>query len=340
MEYREPSRIVASERRTESLIEDADSPSRPHRFDFVRPKGRLDARRLVGAILLMTVVVAVVIYLGRTAVDAAVGWLQNQPRYQLRFDEIRLVTPPPEWFRGGPQAFLERVRQTADEPEVLSLLALEPGRIERAFKFFPWVKSVDGIAFPPRSIEVKLSYNVPAAVVQIGAAAKVVIDRHAIVLPAEDIETSKVGRTILINGKGIVAPPSNRLGRVWKTETPDRPELAQVDRYVVQAAKLAGFLLEPQRLSDAESSRALRIVAIITTDPINEDWLFLQNADGVIIRWGEAPGDEPSKEPSAEGKWRILVDKAKAKAIEPQARRGYWMFADDDLRYHEIDQRP
>lgn len=339
MEYREPSRIVASERRAEGLIENADSPSRPHRFDFVRPTGRLDARRLVGAFLLLTVVVVVVVYLGRQAVDAAVGWLQGQPRYQLRFDEIQLVPPPPEWFRGGSPVFLDRVRRTANEPEVLSLLALEPGRIERAFKFFPWVKSVESIAFPPRSIEVKLAYNEPAAVVQIGTVAKVVLDRRAIVLPVEDIDTSKVGPTILINGKGIVAPPSNRLGRVWKTETPDRPELAQVDRYVVQAAKLAGFLLEPRRLREAESSRALRILAIITTDPINEHWLFLQNAEGVVIRWGEAPGDEPPREPSAEEKWRILVDKAKAKAIEPRAKPGYWMFADDDLRYHETDQR-
>lgn len=335
MEYREPSRIVASERRAEGLIEDADSPSRLRRFEFVRPKGRLEARRLVAALLLLVSVALVVFYLGRQAVDAAVGWLHGQPRYQLRFDEIQLVKPPPAWFRGGAPAFLERVRQTANEPEVLSLLELEPGRIERAFKLFPWVKTVESIAFPPRTIEVRLAYNEPAAVVQIGTVDQVVLDRRAIVLPVEDIDTAKVGRTILINGRGIVAPPSNRLGLIWKTETPDRPELAQVDRYVVQAAKLAGFLLKPQRQREAESAPSLRILAIIASGSMNERWLFIQNAENVLILWGEAPGDERPGDPSAEEKWRILVDKAKAKAIEPQNKPGYWVFSNADLRYRE-----
>ena len=44
MEYREPSRIAASERRPEGMIEDAASPARQRRFEFVRPTGRLDVR--------------------------------------------------------------------------------------------------------------------------------------------------------------------------------------------------------------------------------------------------------------------------------------------------------
>ena len=73
----------------------------PGRFDFVRTTGRLDLRRLLAALLLLVSVAVVVVYLGRQAVDSAIGWLQSQPRYQLRFDEIQLVTPPPDWFRGG-----------------------------------------------------------------------------------------------------------------------------------------------------------------------------------------------------------------------------------------------
>ena len=93
--------------------------------------------------------------------------------------------------------------------------------------------------------------------VQTGTVDKVVLDRRGIVLPVEDIDTSKVGRTILINGEGIVAPTADREGLVWKTETPERPELAQLDRYVLKAAKLAGFLLEPRRKREAEQRSEL-----------------------------------------------------------------------------------
>jgi len=339
MEYREPSRIAASERRADGLIEDADSPSRLRRFEFVRPAGRLDARRLLAAFSLLVIVAVAAAYLGRQALDAAVSWLAGQPRYQLPFSRIELVSPPPDCFRGGAPAFLERVRKTANEPETLSLLDLEPGRIERAFKLFPWVGNVESVAFPPRGIEVRLAYNEPAAVVQIGTVERVVLDAHGVLLPLEDIDTAKIGRTILINGKGIVAPAANRLGLVWKTETPERPELAQVDRYVLQAAKLAGFLLDPERKREAETSTALRFLAVVASDPMSERWLFLRNADNVIILWGEAPGDEQPGQPSAEDKWRILVDKAKKKAISPQSKPGHWVFSNNDISFKENTRR-
>lgn len=336
MEYREPSRIVAPERRADGLIEDADSPSRMRRFEFVRPAGRLDVRRLLAALLLFISVGVVVLYVGRQAIDASVSWLHRQPRYQLRFDQIELVTPPPEFFRGGASAFLEGVRRTANEPEVLSTLDLDPGRIERAFKLSPWVEEVETVAFPPRRVVVRLVYNEPAAVVRVGGGDQVLLDRSGRILPLEDVDTDRLGRPIQITGEGVVAPAPSRIGLVWRTESPDHPERAEVDRSILQAAKLAGFFNAPDRKREAESTSALRMLVIAANDPRG---LFVQSADNVMILWGEAPGEEKPDEPQADEKWRTLDAKTKLNALKPHARAGYWRFTRDDLRFQPTIDR-
>ncbi|MDR3617764.1 MAG: hypothetical protein P4L85_00295 [Paludisphaera borealis] len=337
MEYREPSRIVASERRADGLIEDADSPSRLRRFEFVRRTGRLDARRLLGAFLLASVALVVVLYVGRQALDGMVSWLHRQPRYQIRFDQIQLATPPPDCFRGGAPAFLERVRKTANEPEKLSVLDLKPDQIVNAFKRFPWVENVESAAVLPGGIEVRLAYNEPAAIVQVAAGVEVVLDRHGVLLPLEDIDTARIGRPIRITGTGVVAPASTRIGLVWKTETPEQPELAKVDRRILQAAKLAGFFMEPKRMREAESAQALRMLVIFATD---RRGLFVQNSENAMLLWGEAPGEEKSDEPSADEKWRILAAKAKSNALEPQKKPGFWTFSHNDMLFAPTGPRP
>ena len=64
---------------------------------------------------------------------------------------------------------------------------------------------------------------------------------------------------------------------------------------MADAARLAGFLLEPERASEAAALPALRILSIIATDSQgkpDERGFFVQNAEDAIILWGNAPDGE------------------------------------------------
>lgn len=329
MEYREPSRIVAAGRRVDELNDDAEAPRRARRFDFARPAGRIDARRVAAALLLLLSIVLAFVYVGGRLLNGAVDWLHRQPRYQLPFNQIQLVPPPPSCFRGGAPAFLERARSNADESEVLPLLDLAPDRVELVFKRFPWVERVDSIERPPGGLVVHLAYNEPVAKILFPAGEQFALDRQARILPPEDLDVDCAEGLIRINGLGIVPPSTPRAGLVWKTDSADS---AEVDRGVAQAARLAGFLLDPDRRGLAENTPALRVLVIATTES-NGRGLFVQNAEGTMILWGGAPGEERPGEPTAAEKWRLLVAKAKSDGLRRGDRGDYWAFVHNDLRY-------
>lgn len=329
MEYREPSRIVAAGGRTDGLNDDAETPRRARRFEFARPVGRIDARRVAAALLLFLSVALAFVYVGGRLLDGAVGWLHRQPRYQLPFNQIQLVPPPPPCFRGGASAFLERARANAEESEILPLLDLAPGRVELVFKRFPWVERVDSIEQPPGGLVVHLSYNEPVAKILFPGGEQFALDRQARILPPEDLDVDCAGGLIRINGAGIVPPSTPRAGLVWKT---DGTGAAEVDRGVALAARLAGFLLEPDRRSLADETPALRVLFIATTESTGRG-LFVQNAEGTMILWGSAPGEERPGEPSAAEKWKLLAAKAKAEGLRRGDRGDYWAFVHNDLKY-------
>jgi len=329
MEYREPSRIVAAGGRTDGLNDDAESPPRARRFDFARPTGRIDARRVAAALLLTLSVALAMAYVGGRLLNGAVRWLHGQPRYQLRFDQIQLVPPPPSCFRGGAPAFLERARRNAEESEVLPLLDLAPGRVELVFKRFPWVERVDSIERPPGGLIVHLAYNEPVAKLLFPTGEQFVLDRRARILPPEDLDVDCAGGLIQIIGREIIPPSPRRAGLVWKTDANNSPE---VDRGVIQAARLAGFLLDPDRRGQADETPALRVLVIATTEA-NGRGLFVQNAEGAMILWGSGPGDERPGEPSAPEKWELLAAKAKTDGIRRGDRGDYWAFVHNDLKY-------
>jgi len=329
MDHREPSRIVAAGGRSDGLNDDADTPPRARRLAFARPAGRLDARRAVAALLVFLSVALVLVYMGGRLVDRAVRWLHDQPRYQLPFNQIELVPPPPSCFRGGVAAFLERARENVGESEVLPLLDLEPGRVELVFKRFPWVERVEAIDHPPGGLVVHLNYNEPVAKVLFPTGEQFALDRRARILPPEDLNVECAGGLIQISGRRITPPASTRAGLVWKTESADA---AEIDRGVVQAAGLAGFLLEPERRRQADEIPALRVLVISTTESEGRG-LFVQNAEGTMILWGRGPGDERPGEPSALDKWELLTAKAKAEGIRRGNPGDYWAFVRNDLKY-------
>lgn len=319
MEYRELPRIVAPH-------DDGDEPGpRPRRFPLARP-GRLDLRKVATFAMLAVSLAAVVFYAGRHALGTAMEWLHAQPRYQLPFAKIRLPEPPPECFRGGASAFLERVRRNAKEPEILPLLDVDPARLRTAFKSFPWVAEVGAIERPPGELVVHLKYRRPVAKVGVNVAGQAVrfyLDREGCVLPPDDIDRVSIDGLIWIVGDGLAAPPAERAGTIWKTSAADSAEREALDRDVVQAAKLAGFFLAPER--EAEAAETVKVDHITVTAPRSNAGLIVTTKGKAQIRWGRGPGDEEPGELSAAEKWDFLVREARG-GLDRTPGGGWWLF--------------
>ncbi len=323
MEYREPPRIVASD------DDGGDADLTRRRFPLAR-HGRLDTRKIAAAAMLALSLAAVVLYAGRQALDAAAQWLQTQPRYQLPFGDVQLPEPPPECFKGGTAAFLERVRRNAREPEVVGLLDLDPVRLRNAFKSFPWVADVGAIERPPGELIVHLKYRRPVAKVNVAGAGRFVLDREGCLLPLEDVDVERVGRLIWIVGWDLTAPPRDRVGTIWKTAAADSPAEEAVDRGVVEAAKLAGFLLEPSR--EAEAPADARVSAVTVQESRGKPVLFVETERKVQILWGRGPGDEEPGELTAEEKWEFLIRQAR-RGFDRNDPRDLWVFNRSGMVY-------
>jgi hypothetical protein len=329
MEYREAPRIAANEGRLDGVIDDADSRPRLRRFDFVRAERQLDLPRVLLAFFVAAAAVALLGYLGTQALRTTIRWLHQQPQYQVRFLDIRLCNEPPAWFRGGAEAFLRQVRENVKEAEVLPVMELEKERIERDFKLFPWVDSVTRVEYPPQGITVHLVYKQPVAIIPFPPGQPAILDRNAHIVPSEDIDTEKLGPLIRITGKGLdQASTDNRPGRAWKSSAPGA-EGTRLEHCVLGAAKLAGFLLDPDRASEAAAVPALRVLAIVATD---RRGFFLQNAEDAMIQWGEAPGAEASGNLDGKEKWEIWKKWANTPSRRVLPSGDYWMFSRTELK--------
>jgi hypothetical protein len=325
MVYRETPRIAAQDGRLDGVIEDADSRPRLRRFDFVRAERQLDFPRVLLASGLFVAGLALLGYLGTQALRSMIRWLHQQPQYQVRFLDIRLHDEPPAWFRGGAQAFLRQVREHAKEAEVLPVMDLETERIDRDFRLFPWVDDVTRVEYPPQGIAVHLVYKQPVAtLIPFPPGEHVILDRDGHILPAEDIDTEKLGPLIWITAPGLEQPATdNRPGLAWKSSAPGA-EAARLERCVLGAARLAGFLQEPDRASAAASVPALRVKAIHAIDPRG---LFVQNVEDAMIYWGEVPGSEASGNLEAKKKWEMLKKWATTPSRRVLPDGDYWMFS-------------
>ena len=326
MVYRETPRVAAKDGRLDGVIDDADSRprSRFRRFDFVRTERQLDLPRVLLASCLFVAGVALLGYLGTRALHSMIRWLHQQPQYQVKFLDIRLQNEPPAWFRGGAQAFLRQVRENVKEAEVLPVMDLETERIRRDFRLFPWVDDVTRVAYPPQGITVHLVYKQPVATIPFPPEEHVILDRNGHILPGEDIDTEKLGPLITITGKGLnQRATDNRPGTAWKSSAPGA-EGPRLERCVLEAATLAGFFQEADRASEAASVPALRVLAVVATD---RRGLFVQNVEGVMIYWGEAPGSEASGNLEAKEKWEMLKKWASSSSRRILPTGDYWMFS-------------
>jgi hypothetical protein len=329
MEYHETPRIAATEGRLDGVIGQSEPRPLLHRFELIRAPRQHDLPRVIAAFLLLLVGLLVLGYLCMQAVHLAVRWLHDRPEYQLPFEEIKLAETPPAWFRGGAEAFLKQVRENIGEAETLPVMDLKPDRIEQDFKLFHWVEQVRRVEYPPRGITVHLDYKKPVALISIrGGSDPAVLDRDGDVLPADDIDTEKLGPLIKITGRGLVASSENRPGMHWKSGA-QGAEAKRVERGVKDAASLASFLLNPSRADEMATIPGLQNIYIHI--PIDHRGLFLQTASAAFILWGESPGEEAKSALTAEGKWEILKEWAKAPARRSLPEGHYWTFSGTEL---------
>lgn len=320
MEYREPSRLPPKDGRDDEVIE-ADAPRlRSRRFDFVPSERHLDKTRIIAAGFAFLVAVGLLGYLGLQGGRGAIDWLRGQPEFQIEFRNIQLQEPPPDWFRGGPDSFLEQVRKAAGESELLSVLQLPKNQIKRDFLASAWVDEVPRVEYPPGGIRVSVVYKVPVAVIALPGGDQVVLDRNGHILPADDIVTEKLGPLVKIPGTGLLPSPENRPGMPWKSSATDEVG-ARLERGVKGAAQLAGFLLAPDRLRDA-SSVPIRSLAIIASD---HRGLWVQKAKDIYILWGEPPKENDSDAETQE-KWDALKRWSKDSISRALPKGDYWEF--------------
>jgi hypothetical protein len=328
-EHRESPRVGPGDRLFDASLEQRSRRFRLRPLIAARHTRQLDSVK-VGMVLVAALAVAIVLlFVGAWATRSTLGWLAVQPSYQIPFKQIHLVNLPPAWFLGGKDALLEGVRKSTGEPEMISVLQVSPEQLAMSFKKYAWIEGVK-VVYVPGQIDVELRYHRPVAWVQLSSADQIMIDEQGNILPAEDVDVSKLGTVIKVTGRGLAAPPDRRPGVVWKIR--DETNLEQVDERISAAARTASFLLQPPQLSDAQRSNALRVHQIIVSD-FSRRGLFVVTAENVVICWGQPPGDEPAGHPAATEKWAILRRWEQTEKTRSLVEGDYWAFWNDGLRH-------
>jgi hypothetical protein len=344
MEHREPPRIGPSERRIDEVTGDAGGRFRVGRSDVAGDRRHIDFARVGLVVLAGVAVVTVLAYLGTWAARASVGWLAQQPQYQVPFQQIELVNEPPRWFEGGTQKFLEGVRQSSREPDHVSMLDITPDALAAVFKKYAWVDEVARVAYVAGRIRVELQYRQPVGWVQLRDTRQLMVDDDGTILPTENIDVTALGVLPKIEGDGGLAPPvGTQFGEKWKSRT-EPGGLEEVDERIAAAARLAGFLMQDAQVADAERTPALRMRQIILTDFDNRG-LFMMNAEDAAILWGDAPGTEKPGKPSAQDKWAILRRWEESTPARFLETGDFWAFSRNGLVHvcpvqHAVRHRP
>jgi hypothetical protein len=327
MERRETPRMVSPEGRPREERVRAGLRSETNRFArFVAlpTERRLVTRRLGLAILAGVLALFAVGVIGSHVLEGMVRWLHNQPTYQTTFDAIALEPPPPDWYRGGRTAFLERVRQAAQrEDRPFSVLDIDLNEVLREFRLYCWVKRVRRVErYAPNRLCVQLEYRRPVAWAYLpGGTSRVLLDEDGVILPIEDVEVQRADLLIWIKGMdlpliqivGLDAPYEPQPGHVWKS-TEALHGLGKANERVLTAVKLAAFFNDALTREAKPIPPALQPVAM-KWQP--ESGLFVQNAEDTMIYWPQAPGDEAPGQRTAGQRWADLHRWIKRRTPEP-----------------------
>jgi len=210
----------------------------------------------------------------------ALGWyfvkdrIRNKPEYRLSADKI-VVSPPPDWV---PERFIEDVLQSAGLNQTGSLLDKTlPQKLTEAFAAHPWVERVEQVVPRyPSGADVKLSYRVPAALVEVPQRGIFVVDRNGVLLPPEYLSgiDRQSGHLII---RGVQSMPLGSVRTHWG------------DPMVQMAAQLAAELKD-----SAELLNLAQIIPIMETTPIGKRIVCrLKTTAGMEIHWGSFVPDDP-----------------------------------------------
>ncbi len=333
MEQRQPPRIPPEDPRLASRAAGlaAGSPSSPLALPAPSPASRprtFPRRRLLlaavgggGATL-----AAYVAHRARPALDS---WLGDDPGYQVPFRSIVLDPPPPGWYRGGAPAFLDDVKRRSRLPDPVPVLKLKPGELLHAFQQSPWTEAVR-IEYPPRGAAAHVRYREPVAVILTQDGDSYLVDGKAVILPPGDLdckleEFERRHELIRIEGQGLSGPARDTPGLIWQPR-PGVVDSAPGNDRIVGAARLAWFLRQKMDEADRSHTSTLRVTHINPMDyhPKRDRGLFIYLKGLICIQWGPAPGDKNDGHPTAEEKWRILLDWQDSGKLKELPAHDFW----------------
>jgi hypothetical protein len=206
--------------------------------------------------------------------------LSQRDEYRLRRDQVH-ITQPPHWV---PHNLVEQVWQQGGFADELPLLDDKLAHdIAEAFALNPWVAEVMSVtkSFPP-SVQVKLKYRRPVAMVQVKEG-MYPVDALGVLLPPAEFSISDTKQYPLI--VNVHSTPQGPAGSSWG------------DKVVLDAAQLAAALAPHWKKLDLLS------IACPRTSPehgtLDEGVFTLVAAGGTRIVWGQAPGtDHPGELPT------------------------------------------
>ncbi|MDB5350286.1 MAG: hypothetical protein JWN86_1533 [Planctomycetota bacterium] len=220
------------------------------------------------------------------------AWLHDQSEFAVPFERIVLEPAPPVEYRGGSSGFLASVRDRGKLESPMRLLDADLEQLKLAFAKHPWVSRVTRVQreFPDR-ITVSLVYRKPLARLDLGQKTFFAVAEDGAVLAGEDIVPALSGKLIRIEGyKGrLESRPGMFLGA---------DETGKVDPEISAAVNLARWLAVNNR------SEEPRITAISLVK--GPGVILLTTHRGVLVYWGNGPGEEAADEPKAREKFDRL----------------------------------
>ncbi|MEW4567111.1 hypothetical protein AB1L88_04520 [Tautonia sp. JC769] len=251
------------------------------------------------------------------------AWVHDRPEYDWAIAQISLDPEPPSWLRSGKRGVLSAVAEPLRAFDQGSVLDLDLGAVERAFKNVYWVERVRGIQRSyPNGVSVAVDYRRPVAIAPIDppdAAGHpagrdyLVIDRTGLILDRVPVNSDS-GRTFsteLVVLSGLSVPQTITIGQPWPRPDPS-DQLVQSDRAAEAAARLARFLLDQADRDGWPETRSGQTIPFRRIHPFQGDprklYIYHQFADGRVlwVVWDAAPGAEGSGEPTAIEKWEML----------------------------------
>ena len=244
------------------------------------------ARTLIGII----VVLAIFAGLGLIGWHAVRERIRSKQEYLLSADKI-MVSPAPDWVS---DRFVEDVLRSSGLSRTSLLDRALPQKLTEAFTAYPWVEKVEYVVPRyPSGAEIKLSYRVPAALVETPQRGLVPVDRNGIVLPLEYLSNAVSDRRnehLIV--QEIQSMPLGSVGTPWG------------DPLVQTAAQLAAALTDD--VHTAETMTLKWIIPTSETVPGGTRIVCrLKTAAGTEIHWGPFVPNDPKLESKKKKLWDV-----------------------------------